>query len=148
MYIVFRSWIMFIGEEVVEMVVKLYMLEKKMVIDLKYLVLMWMFFFSLLVICLGIIWYNNEFVIFFFKFNFFVLLMRVKVYFWIILVRFFVIKIMSGYIRMIIIKKMVLIVRFFVVFFSMLFRINRILLFRFCWMFSRVFRYRVMLLNY
>lgn len=148
MYIVFRSWIMFIGEEVVEMVVKLYMLEKKMVIDLKYLVLMCMFFFSLLVICLGIIWYNNEFVIFFFKFNFFVLLMRVKVYFWIILVRFFVIKIMSGYIRMIIIKKMVLIVRFLVVFFSMLFRINRILLFRFCWMFSRVFRYRVMLLNY
>lgn len=148
MYIVFRSWIMFIGEEVVEMVVKLYMLEKKMVIDLKYLVLMWMFFFSLLVICLGIIWYNNEFVIFFFKFNFFVLLMRVKVYFWIILVRFFVIKIMSGYIRMIIIKKMVLIVRFLVVFFSMLFRINRILLFRFCWMFSRVFRYSVMLLNY
>lgn len=148
MYIVFRSWIMFIGEEVVEMVVKLYMLEKKMVIDLKYLVLMWMFFFSLLVICLGIIWYNNEFVIFFFKFNFFVLLMRVKVYFWIILVRFFVIKIMRGYIRMIIIKKMVLIVRFLVVFFSMLFRINRILLFRFCWMFSRVFRYRVMLLNY
>lgn len=140
MYIVFRSWIMFIGEEVVEMVVKLYMLEKKMVIDLKYLVLMWMFFFSLLVICLGIIWYNNEFVIFFFKFNFFVLLMRVKVYFWIILVRFFVIKIMRGYIRMIIIKKMVLIVRFLVVFFSMLFRINRILLFRFCWMFRRVFR--------